>query len=511
MKLNLFLRITRFFFSDLFQISLFLIVLTHYVLTYFHITPEIPNDTLFNQIVNSLFLIPIIIIGWKLFRKNRLLKLKIPTIVQFLILSGIIGLFAVKSIYVAESNPLSGFLISIFMMVTISLSLKLIVWTTKYIFLYPTLLKKAMGYKGEDSFGDKLYGFLKVVFVLAALLGFYQVYVLSNRLAVVESHLGGTAKLACNEKESIAKVRQSVVRVVGGWSEGSGFAVKDGDMVITNFHVIEFEPSPKIIMPDNTFKTAQIVLTDKAADIAILKIDSKLPVTAWGESSWIEPGDELLAVGFPFGGDLVGESTVNKGFLAGKRTDRTTGVDYLQTDATLNPGVSGGPMINICGEIVGMNTMGTAGLGLAITSGTIRKKWIDMAFSSEPLKDVKVIVFQPEKGAGFAVEAFYNYIKIRKMEDAFALLSDNYKGGFKIENWKRGYESNLDTSLVSIKDNPEKENFIMVKLTTKDLIGDEIIIKYFEGEWEVRQVDGKWLLWDPEIKEVTDPGYGWFY
>ncbi|EKD91095.1 MAG: peptidase S1 and S6 chymotrypsin/Hap [uncultured bacterium] len=348
-------------------------------------------------------------------------------------------------------------------------------------------------------------------FLLLAILAFlvYQNFELSKRLNLIENKLGGKSLILCNEKDSIENIRKSVVRVVGGFSEGSGFAVKE-NVVLTNFHVIEFEPSPKIIMPDNKFATAQVLMGDKNADLALLEINGKLPEVKWGDSKKLNPADELLAIGFPFGGGLVGESTVNKGSLAGRRHEKDTNLDYIQTDATLNPGVSGGPMINICGEVMGINTAGTGGLGLAITSESIKQKWLDMATSKDSLKDVRVITFEPEKGSLEAVTAFYNYIKIRKMEEAFELLSDNYKGDFKFENWKKGYESNLDTSVISIK-NGDKEGYIKVKLSTKDLVEDEIKTKFFEGVWEIRNIDGKWLLWDPEIKEVENPEYMWFY
>lgn len=354
----------------------------------------------------------------------------------------------------------------------------------------------------------KKIGAILVLFIFAFLI--YQNFEFSKRLNLVENKLGGKDLLLCNEKESIEKVRKSVVRVVGAYSEGSGFAVKE-NVVLTNFHVIEFEPSPKVIMPDNTVATAVILMGDKNADLALLEINGKLPVVKWGDTKKLNPADELLAIGFPFGGDLVGESTVNKGSLSGKRHQKESNLDYIQTDATLNPGVSGGPMINICGEVVGVNTAGTGGLGLAISSESIKQKWLDMAVATDSLKDVKRIVFEPEKGPVEAVSAFYNYLKLRKMNEAYRLLSDNFLNGHEFDYWKKGYEPNLDTSVFLIKLDPQKQNFVNVKLTTKDLIDDEIVLKYFEGFWEVKNIDGKWLLWDPEIREIKDPVYSWFY
>lgn len=348
------------------------------------------------------------------------------------------------------------------------------------------------------------------VFLLLFSFLIFQNILLTKRLSVVENKLGGAEKLNCSEKDTIEKVRKSVVRVVGGDAEGSGFAIKE-NLVLTNFHVIEFEPSPKIILPDNSFDTGVILMGDKDADLALIQINKKLPVLQFGDTKVLAPAEELLAIGFPFGGSLVGESTVNKGSFSGRRRYKSANLDYIQTDATLNPGVSGGPMINICGEVMGINTAGTGGLGLAISSESIKQKWLDMAVSKDSLKDIKTITFEPDKGPIEAVSAFYNYIKIRKMNEAYRLLSDNFLNGHQFEYWKQGYEPNLDTSVLSIKLDPEKENFVNVKLTTKDLIEDEIILKYFEGHWEVKNIDGKWLLWDPEIKEVKDPGYAWFY
>ncbi|MCB9806285.1 trypsin-like peptidase domain-containing protein [Candidatus Nomurabacteria bacterium] len=333
---------------------------------------------------------------------------------------------------------------------------------------------------------------------------------INARLEKVEIKLGGAEKIDCNEKDSIEKVRQSVVRIIGGEAEGSGFSIKSDGVILTNFHVIEFEPTPKVVLPDNSFATAEVLMADKNADLAIIKINKELPVISWGEPSELDPAEELLAIGFPLGGQLSGEASVNKGSLSGRRRSKDVGIEYLQTDTTLNPGVSGGPMINICGEVVGINTAGLSGLGLGISSDSIKQKWLEMATAEDPLSDVQKIDFKPEESPLEAVRAFYNYLKARKLEKAFDLLSDNFKKGYDFEYWKQGYEPLLDTSVIKIENDPEKENRVIIKLSTKDFVDEEIVYKYFEGYWDVKDVDGRWLLWDPEIKEV-DPDFIWFY
>lgn len=359
----------------------------------------------------------------------------------------------------------------------------------------------------------KLFKIAGYFFLLVALsYGTKLIIDLSQRVNTLEEKLGGKSKLLWNEKSAVEKVRKSVVRVVGGESEGSGFSVKKGGFILTNFHVIEFEPSPKVILPDNTFETARVIMADKDVDLAVVKIEKDLPVVPLADLKKLEPAEELLAIGFPFGGQLPGESFVAKGSLSARRKSKTAGIEYIETTIVLMPGMSGGPMVNIGGEVVGINTAGisSGGMGIAISVDSIRQKWLEMAKSKDPLKDVQKTVFEPNKNELEAVRAFYNYLKVRKLEKAFGLLSEHFVRGYSFEQWSLGYRPLLDTSIVLSRSDKKIAHRINIKLTTKDLVGDEIVYKYFEGYWDVRKIDGKWLLWHPKIKEVKDPDEAWF-
>lgn len=340
----------------------------------------------------------------------------------------------------------------------------------------------------------------------------YEISRLSNRIQKIENKLGGSKKIACNERDTVEKLRRSVVRVVGGESEGSGFAIQKGGFILTNFHVIDSEPSPKVILPGNTFETGEVIMADKDADLAVIKIKKDLPVVSFMRLSGMCPAEEVLAIGYPFGGGLSGESFVIRGAFSRSTKDKENNVQYLLTDMTMLSGISGGPMVNICGEVVGINTSGLflGGMGMAISSDSIFEKYRKMFTSKEPLKDVKKAVFEPNKNALEAVRCFYNYLKVRKMEKAFELLSENFVMGYSFDYWARGYRPMLDTSVIIIKSDKKIPNRILVKLSTKDLIEDEIVYKYFEGYWDVRQINGKWLLWAPRIREVKDPEKEWF-
>lgn len=335
--------------------------------------------------------------------------------------------------------------------------------------------------------------------------------VLSYRIQKIENKLGGPKKIASNEKDTINKVRRSVVRIIGGESEGSGFAIKKNGFILTNFHVIDAEPAPKVVLPDNTFETGKVIMTDEDADLAVIKIKKDLPALKLARMDCLSPAEELLAIGYPLGGELSGESFVVRGSFSRGAYDKENNIRYLLTDMTMVSGISGGPMVNICGEVVGINTSGLllGGMGIAISSDSIFERYRKMLKSEDSLKGVHKVIFEPNKNPLEAVRCFYNYLKARNMEKAFELLSDNFIMGYSFDYWAQGYRPMLDTSIIMIKRDKKIADRICVKLSTKDLIEDAIIYKYFEGYWDVRQIDGKWLLWAPRIKEVKNPEEEW--
>ncbi len=219
----------------------------------------------------------------------------------------------------------------------------------------------------------------------------YEIHRLSNRIQKIENKLGGPEKIVCNESDTVEKVRRSVVRVVGGETEGSGFAIQKGGFILTNFHVIESEPNPKVIFPDNTFETAQVIMADKDADLAVIKVTTDVPTLRLARPGGVSAAEQVFAIGYTLGGSLPGESSVVRGSFSRLAKDKKNSVEYLQTDMTRVPGISGGPMVNICGDVVGINTSGLllGGMGMAISSDSIFEKYRQMSASKDSLKDVK--------------------------------------------------------------------------------------------------------------------------
>src|SRR5690606_30845822 len=159
---------------------------------------------------------------------------------------------------------------------------------------------------------------------------------------------------------------------------GSGFIIDPEGYVVTNNHVIDGASEVSVRLDDETAYPAEIVGTDPATDLALLKIDvgKRLPSLVLGDSDKAEVGDWVLAVGNPFG--LGGSVTAGIISARGRNIQAGPYDDFLQIDASINRGNSGGPLFNLDGEVIGVNTAiyspngGSVGIGFAIPSNMVK-------------------------------------------------------------------------------------------------------------------------------------------
>jgi len=162
-------------------------------------------------------------------------------------------------------------------------------------------------------------------------------------------------------------------------SLGSGFIIDAGGYVITNNHVIADADEITVILHDDTHLKAEVLGRDTKTDVAVLKVktEKKLVAASWGDSDKSRVGDWVLAIGNPFG---LGGS-VTAGILSARQRDINSGPydDFLQTDASINRGNSGGPMFNMDGQVIGIATAiyspsgGSIGIGFAIPSNLAKE------------------------------------------------------------------------------------------------------------------------------------------
>ena len=155
-------------------------------------------------------------------------------------------------------------------------------------------------------------------------------------------------------------------------SLGSGFVIDPAGFVVTNNHVIEGADDIEVIFPDGAKLKAKLVGTDTKTDLSVLKVEPPAPLTAvkFGDSRKMRIGDWVMAIGNPFG--LGGSVTVGIISASGRNINAGPYDNFIQTDAAINKGNSGGPLFNMNGEVIGINTAiispsgGSIGIGFAV-------------------------------------------------------------------------------------------------------------------------------------------------
>ncbi|MDJ0946770.1 MAG: DegQ family serine endoprotease [Kiloniellales bacterium] len=194
---------------------------------------------------------------------------------------------------------------------------------------------------------------------------------------------------------------------------GSGFIVDPDGYVVTNRHVIAGADEITITLHDGRSLTAELVGQDEKTDLALLKVeaDEALPSVAFGDSEAVRPGDWVIAVGNPFG---LGGS-VTAGIVSARGRDLPGGsiIDFLQIDAPINKGNSGGPTFDMDGKVIGVNTAiyspngGSVGIGFAIPSEIASEVVADLREKGKVERGwlgVRIQAVTPEFAEGFRLE-----------------------------------------------------------------------------------------------------------
>jgi serine protease Do len=201
-------------------------------------------------------------------------------------------------------------------------------------------------------------------------------------------------------------------------SLGSGFIVDTSGVVVTNNHVIADADEINVIMNDGTKIKAELVGVDKKTDLAVLKFKPVKPLIAvkFGDSDKLRLGEWVIAIGNPF--SLGG--TVTAGIVSARNRDISSGPydNYIQTDAAINRGNSGGPLFNLDGEVIGVNTLiispsgGSIGIGFAVPSktvagvvdqlrqfGELRRGWLGVRIQTVTDEIAESLNIKPARGA----------------------------------------------------------------------------------------------------------------
>ncbi|MCC6191604.1 MAG: trypsin-like peptidase domain-containing protein [Anaerolineales bacterium] len=206
-------------------------------------------------------------------------------------------------------------------------------------------------------------------------------------------------------QDAVARVSPAVVTVVNyvrgsAAGSGSGVIISPDGYIVTNNHVVEGSQSLEVIFQDGSTADAALLGTDPFVDIAVLKVNAAVPASAeFGNSDVLNPGETVIAIGSPLG-DFRNTVTVGVVSATGRSIDTASNYTMeglIQTDAAINHGNSGGPLVNLAGQVIGINTLvvrgsgfsvdQAEGLGFAVASNevnAIAKQLIEQGYVARP-------------------------------------------------------------------------------------------------------------------------------
>ena len=159
--------------------------------------------------------------------------------------------------------------------------------------------------------------------------------------------------------ELVSRFRSSIAQIITPTGTGTGFVYDASGLVVTNAHVVGDRREVTVALGDTEYR-GHVLNRNEGADIAVVKVDSDgdFAAVSLGSAGRVALGEDVMALGFPLSSQLGDDLTVTRGIVSARR--QFEGYEYFQTDATLNPGNSGGPLLNRYGDVIGVITFGIA-------------------------------------------------------------------------------------------------------------------------------------------------------
>ena len=210
---------------------------------------------------------------------------------------------------------------------------------------------------------------------------------LEGNIPTLETELVGVNTHALLEVVTI--LEPSVVRIETDIAVGSGVIITNTGWMLTNAHVLQGARTIEVILMNGTTYAATVIASDAGRDLAIVEVISNrtdFPEAVLGLSTNITVGEGVVAIGYPLWPELEGQATFTKGIVSAIRNiDLYSGIStkYIQTDTAINLGNSGGPLVNLTGEVIGINTW-----TIRLYGGEI---WVGLNFAT-PIDDAKLFI-----------------------------------------------------------------------------------------------------------------------
>ncbi|MEK7202150.1 MAG: trypsin-like peptidase domain-containing protein [Patescibacteria group bacterium] len=336
-----------------------------------------------------------------------------------------------------------------------------------------------------------------IIIVLIYIAISVSVYWLATESSYVEEFFGCPLS-------NISQVADSVVMIEGEQGVGSGFFVEK-DFIVTNNHVVDHNPITRILVGDQDIASvARVVATDSLRDIALIKITNynDMPFLQ-GATEPVFLVDEVYAIGYPAGRNL----SISKGIVSALTLDDYDDRRFIQTDASIIPGNSGGPLVNICGKVVGMNTQtlqGQENVGFAIEYSQLNDRIQAMIKTAEGATPQEIKLSYPSEQAE-VVAKYYTTLGGGDILGAYNnFYSSSRKARLPYDNWSKGLEQTIFIRLVSVELS-DKPNVINAHFyaTERNIETWEWKTGEFQGTWTLVREGGLWKMNESNIKDIT--------
>lgn len=316
------------------------------------------------------------------------------------------------------------------------------------------------------------------------------------------------APIECGRND-IEQASRSVVLVSGSQGSGSGFWVEK-NILATNNHVVDHNP-------DLTISTypARVLATDSLRDIALLEVDNSklsgffkdfppepgLPLGSYEGNLYL--ADEVYVIGYPLGRNL----SITRGIVSAFTRDDYDDRRYIQTDAAISRGNSGGPVVDRCGRVVGMATQtlqGAENVGYAIEYHQLSQRIKEMLETAKNATPQELEQTYPSEQAE-VVAKYYATLGGGDLEGAYDFYSNARKSNLPYESWSKGLSRTVFIRLISVKQSGSVNTVEVHFYATEEGTDNswEWNTGEFQGSWTLIRESGLWKMDESNIKNIT--------
>jgi Trypsin-like peptidase domain len=309
------------------------------------------------------------------------------------------------------------------------------------------------------------------------------------------------ARQILSDQDAVGRVLPSVVRVARRQAAGTGLIVSADGQVVTNAHVVGSAEIVDVRLQDGRTLASNVERVDPDLDLAVIRVPGTgFPPAVLGDPSELRLGEPLIAIGYAL--DLPGGPSVTKGLYSASRQARR--VDLIQTDAAMNPGNSGGPLLNLTGEVVGINTISLIdeqGMNFAISSASVntflgRRALAEIGKAAVVAPATTTSASPPTDNPEQVIRAYYTAVGLRDYGSAYRLMARNITDATDPVAFMGWFKDKHEIALkeTKLEQKTDAGALVAARVRSDDTIGDARQIAEYVDRWTLVLENGAWRM-----------------